>query len=379
MPVRSAKRFRLTLSNPTGGIELGVASTTVELLSLRVGTGNVQTVAPAFDPALAIDTRPPDLNVFTWTGEGALEKADTLMGPWQTLSNTLAPASIPRKTPTGFFRIAHPRPVSLFVPSTYDGRKPLPLVVFLHGYGGDAVGYQDYVRFAPLAEQKEFLYCSADGTLDETGARFWNATDGCCDFLGKKVDDAGYLRALIEEIGKRFAVDQKRISLIGHSNGGFMSYRMACQHADLIAAIASLAGMTFLQPESCAPSAPVNVLHIHGTADDVVPYSGGAAGTAGGFPADAAPFPGVLETIANWAGYNGCRDPITETERSMDLDLDVLGRDTVVTRYTNSPPGGAVELWTILGGSHGPTFSNATSASEFSERVIDWLLAHPKP
>jgi poly(3-hydroxybutyrate) depolymerase len=373
------KRFRLTLRNPTGGVELGVTNATVEMLSLRVAANNVHTVAPAFDPALAIGTRHSDLNVLNWIGAGVLQKADTVTGPWQTLSNALGFATIQRTTPAGFFRIAHPRPASLFVPSTYDVRKPLPLVILLHGYGGDSAGYQDYMRLAPLAEQKGFLYCFPDGTFDSTGSRFWNATDACCDFFEANPDDAGYLRGLIEEIGKRFAVDGKRICLMGHSNGGFMSYRMACQHSDLIAAIASLAGMTFLQPESCAPSAPVNVLHIHGTADAVVPYGGTALGTATGFPADAPPFPGALQTVANWARYNSCRDPITETERSLDLDLDVPGLDTVVTRYTSFPPGGAVELWTIVGGSHGPTFFSGNSASEFSGRVIDWLLAHPKP
>ena len=63
----------------------------------------------------------------------------------------------------------------------------------------------------------------------------------------------------------------------------------------------------------------------------------------------------------------------------MDLDVDVPGLDTVIRRYTNSPPGGAVELWTINGGNHSPRFNSGGSSSEFAPRVIDWLLAHPKP
>ena len=104
------------------------------------------------------------------------------------------------------------------------------------------------MKFRPLAEARGFLYCYPDGTIDRWGNRFWNATDACCDFGNTGVDDAGYLRGVIEEIARRFAVDRKRVYLIGHSNGGFMAYRMACQSADLIAGIASLAGTTFLEP-----------------------------------------------------------------------------------------------------------------------------------
>ena len=80
-----------------------------------------------------------------------------------------------------------------------------------------------------------------------------------------------------------------------------------------------------------------------------------------------------------WAGYNGATGPVTDLGPSVDLLLNVPGLDTVITRYTNAPPGGAVELWTINGGSHEPTFYSGSSASEFAPRVIDWLLTHPKP
>jgi polyhydroxybutyrate depolymerase len=182
---------------------------------------------------------------------------------------------------------------------------------------------------------------------------------------------------VIEEIGRQFSVDRKRVHLIGHSNGGFMAYRMACQSADLIAGIASQAGMTFLDPSQCAPSIPVNILHIHGTSDNIVPYAGGAVTTANpgfAFPWNTPAFPGALGDIQTWAAYNGASGLAADRAPSLDLTSDITGLDTVITRYTNSPPGGAVELWTILGGSHSPALS-----SQFSPLVIDWLLAHPKP
>lgn len=157
-----------------------------------------------------------------------------------------------------------------------------------------------------------------------------------------------------------------------------MSYRLSCDSSDLIAGIASLGGATFLDPSRCQPSEPVNILNICGTADEFGTYDGGAD-TIGvilgvSIPANMPPFPGAVKTVQIWADYNGSSGPITETAPSMDLDQNVPGLDTVITRYTNCPPGGAVELWTIKGGSHA-----LTPSSGFSPRVIDWLLAHPKP
>ena len=172
-----------------------------------------------------------------------------------------------------------------------------------------------------------------------------------------------------------FGVDRKRVHLIGHSNGAFMCYRMACQSADLIAGIAPLAGMTFLEPAGCHPSEPVNILHIQGSTDN---YYGGAADTS--WAAANMPLaPGAVQAIQIWASYNGASGLIADPAPSMDLDKalpdwDPYGFDTVVTRYTNCPPGGAVELWTIIGAGHIPKFS-----TNFSPNVIDWLLAHPKP
>jgi len=257
------------------------------------------------------------------------------------------------------------------VPSSYDGQTPLPLVLVLHGYGTSAALYLNALGLEAVAETRGFLVCHPEGVFDLQGARFWNATDACCDFNGSHVDDSAYLRGLIEEIARQYVADRKRIYLIGHSNGGFMSYRMACDHADLIAGIASVAGMTFLDPATPRPAQPVNVLQVHGTADEIVPYGGGTL--LGDLPVVAV-FPGALTTVQTWAGFNGCQGPEWDAQPSMDLDLAVAGLDTTVLRYTNSPSGGAVELWTIDGGKH-----DATPSPDFVPRIIDWFFAHPKP
>jgi polyhydroxybutyrate depolymerase len=240
------------------------------------------------------------------------------------------------------------------------------LIISLHAYGGSGAGHEDYFRLNSHAEARGFLYCYPDGTIDDTGTSFWNGGN----FAGSApidVDDAGYLRGLIEDIQSKFSVDPKRIYVIGHSNGGIMAYRMASQYAGIIAGIAALAGATLPPLNNYKPTQPVHILHIHGTADNTLPYSG------------VNDVPGAVKSIQLWAGYNGATAPVTDAAPSMNLDLAVAGLDTVVTRYTKAPADGAVELWTINGGGHGPMFYNGVSSSEFATGVIDWLLAHPKP
>jgi polyhydroxybutyrate depolymerase len=361
-----AKTFRVLLRNAQGAPVLGTLSTTVSI------AGTYATVVPPFDTSLTI-TQDSDLNVLNWDGSGQLQRADQPSGPWQSLTNATNSCTVKSPVPTTFYRVARPRPVNLYVPTTYDGQKVLPLVILLHGYSETGPGQEAYMQFQPLAETRGFLYTFPDSTVDQWGNEFWNASDACCDFAGTGIDDAGYLRALVEEISREFKVDQKRIYLIGHSNGGFMAHRMACQAADLIAGIASLAGTASPDPGTCTPSQPVNILHIHGTADSTVPYWGGAV-TTPNFPANLPQFLGAPQIIQRWSLLNNAGSPITDPAPSLDLTTDIAGLDTVVTRYPSSSPGGAVELWTINGGSHGPTLS-----AQFSSLIIDWLFAHPKP
>ena len=189
-------------------------------------------------------------------------------------------------------------PVTVHVPPTYDPSAPAPLVMLLHGYGGTGEGLSDYLELPTWSDRLGFLLVAPDGTVDQDGYPFWNATDACCDFFGSGVDDSGYLRAVIEAIIAELSVDTERVYLLGYSNGGFMVYRMACDHADIIASVASLAGATYFDPADCTPSAPVRTLHIHGTDDGNVGYEGGALLDV--------PYPGAVASIEQWATYNQC-------------------------------------------------------------------------
>jgi polyhydroxybutyrate depolymerase len=234
------------------------------------------------------------------------------------------------------------------------------------------------MRLGRVASDRGFVFAAPDGTVDSDGNQFWNATDVCCDLDHAGVDDAGYLADLIDEIDAVANIDPKRVYLVGHSNGGFMSYRMACEHADAVAAIVSLAGATFVEPDDCQPSEPVAVLQIHGTADDVIAYDGGELSDVVDPSGGTLRYPGARATAAAWAGYDGCRPELMETEETVDVDALIDGQsgraEATVARTSGCEPGGHVELWTIPDGGHVPSVSGA-----FAERVVDFLLDHPKP
>jgi poly(3-hydroxybutyrate) depolymerase len=360
------EHFRVALSNPSGGATLGTATTTVTIRE------NTRTVVPPFDSQLSI-RREFGVNVLTWTGGGPLQRADRVTGPWQTLSASQGPYPVQAPIPASFYRVGGPRPADVYVPSTYDGRTPLPLVILLHGGGGSGAHTESYFHLQPLAEARGFLYCYPNGSSYAPGgylwfAFLWNAADA--SVVGYTyADDAAYLRSLIQEIGRDFPLDRKRIFLVGHSNGGGMADRLAFESADLIAGLASLAGPSKPELGFHRPSEPVSVLHIHGTDDASTRYEGAAGAALGGTP-----YASAVRSIQLWADYNHASAPVTDLAPSLDLALDGSGLDTVVTRYATFPPGGAVELWTIKGGSHSPQLS-----ASFSPAVLDWLFAHPKP
>lgn len=265
------------------------------------------------------------------------------------------------------------RPVTLFhVPAGYDASKPAPLVLMLHGYGANGVLQDAIFRLQDIADEEGFFLVAPDGMLDSTQRRFWNATDNCCDFDKSGVDDVAYLTGLVAEAEARYAIDPKRVYVVGHSNGGAMAYRLACDAAEGFAAIVSLAGPFYTKPSSCKPSVPVAVQHIHGTADEVVPYEGGklaASGTSGGTTV-----PSAAEIVSDWSGYNGCGFMLV-ADPNVDVDANVAGAETKVRHYPGCMPGGDVVFWSMVGSGHIPP----NLVKDFPRMVYAFLKAHPKP
>jgi polyhydroxybutyrate depolymerase len=257
------------------------------------------------------------------------------------------------------------RPSEVDIPTDYDPTVPHPLVMVLHGFGPfDGRIETAYLQLFDFVDEKQFVLVFPSGTLNAQGDRFWNATPACCDFGDSAVDDVGYLSGLIEEAEQTYNIDPKRVYLIGHSNGGFMSFRMACEASELITAIVSLAGSTFDDPADCAPATiPVSVLAVHGTADATIPYDGRPD-----------LYPGAVETAERSAAAGGCDVGSPTDEGSVDLVPALDGAETDKVAYsTGCDEGIDAALWTINEGGHIPFFS-----TEFADMTTDWLFGHSR-
>ena len=255
------------------------------------------------------------------------------------------------------------RPFNLFVPTTYNAATPAALIIALHGFNQDGAKFEKYLDLTPIAEADDILYVHPDGTADTHGVRFWNATPECCDFQTPKVDDDAYIMSIIDQISAQYSVDPNRIYIIGHSNGGFMANRLACNHADRIAAVVNIAGGTFTSAALCKPAAPISVLQIWGSKD--VTYKGNHI--------LGKPISGAEKIFAAWGKINKCVGPSQSVPQKLDLDRKIPGAETTETQFLQCPSGSAIEFWRIAGASHVPDLSKT-----FTRDVVNFLLAHPR-
>lgn len=252
------------------------------------------------------------------------------------------------------------RPADLHTPMTLTDGKQYPLVVILHGYSANGFAQYAYFHADQLVAADKALVIAPDGLVNSSGKQFWNADPTCCDLDHTNPDDVAYIGGLIDDISADWPIDKSQVYLIGHSNGGFMSYRMACERADVIAGIASLAGNASSDPSKCNPTKPVSVLQLHGTADAVVPYDGSSLGI------------GAVGDVMQWAQKDGCTGSRSGNGQA-DLDSAVAGEETKKEATGGCPTGVGVDLWKLEGSSHVPLLQ--TSAID---QIFDWLVAHKR-
>ena len=224
----------------------------------------------------------------------------------------------------------------IHLPQSYDGKKAVPVVLVFHGGGGfpDAVRFQSQMDTVSDREGFIAVYPAGSGII-RNGLLSFNSGICCGYALDHKIDDVGFTSALIDELAKRFNIDSHRIYSTGLSNGAMMSYRLACELSDRIAAIAPVATALGVP---CNPKRPISIMHFHGLEDQNALFYGGV----GPKSFSEAKMPSVPDTIKFWANLDGC--PKTSKETSIG----------VATRIAYGPckDNTEVVLWKIADGGH---------------------------
>jgi polyhydroxybutyrate depolymerase len=245
-------------------------------------------------------------------------------------------------------------------------------VLNFHGGGGDATNQWRVSGFNQLADQEGFIvvYPNGTGRLEDK-VLTWNG-GACCGYaMANNIDDVAFVRALVADLQANYNIDPKRIYATGLSNGGIMSYRLACEASDIFAAIGPVAGT--LNYKRCEPSQPVSVIHFHGTDDTHLPYDGGYGpdSVAGVL------FASVKESIDFWLAADQCSS-MPQTKTFSDIQHDT---------YTCTQ-GTAIELYMIVGGKHawpgseGPAWPGGdepTHTISATELMWEFFASHPKP
>ena len=254
------------------------------------------------------------------------------------------------------------RGATLTMPGGHVYERALPLVVALHGYSSSGSFNAWWMSMYDSVHENEHLLLTPDGSMNIIGMRYWNATDACCNLFDTQVDDVTFLESLIDQAVQNYGADPEGVVLIGHSNGAFMSHRMACDRGGLIESIVSLNGATWNDfSNDCPDTGRPNILHVHGTADSTIQYDGGSlfGGT----------YPSAPQTTAYWANRSGC-DASWTNLGSIDLTNSDGVAETDNLEHLNCTDGNRVAHWRINNASHAPFLNDEKWPGE----TLGWAL-----
>ncbi len=218
-----------------------------------------------------------------------------------------------------------------------------PLVVVMHGYTGSAPDIRNYSGMNAVANANGFAVCYPQGSMDEWGNRFFNVG---YDFHGDEtVDDLDFLIKLVEYLQIQHNLSSENIFATGLSNGGDMSYLLACEASTIFKAIAPVAGMMMQSiADNCTATNPMPVFEIHGTEDDVTYYDGDPNNNDGW-----GAYPSIPYIIDFWVNLNDCDDATTIALPNADPND---GSYVESEKYLNGINGNEVWLYRVVGGGH---------------------------
>jgi polyhydroxybutyrate depolymerase len=260
------------------------------------------------------------------------------------------------------------------LPPEYYEAEALPLVIALHGGGGEGAQFESTSLLTNKANSAGFIVAYPDGvkSTGALGARTWNAGKCCSYAVLQNINDVKFISELIDELIATYNINPKRVYVTGHSNGGMMSYRLACQLSGKIAAVAPN-GCSMVVAQDCAPSRSVPILHMHSILDENVPYTGGQ----GSGPTNVY-FPAVDSVLNVWSLNDNC---LVKEEVLLDNDDYRHARwsdcdNDATIEYYLTKDGGHAWPGGLKGSESGDTPSTVISANDL---LWDFFQQHELP
>lgn len=271
----------------------------------------------------------------------------------------------------------HERTYLVHVPPKYDPRTPMPVVLAFHGGGANAGNMVVFSGLNEKADQAGFIVAYPEGSGRSERLLTFNAGN-CCGYAATHaIDDVAFTRHVLDDLGGVANIDRRRVFATGMSNGAMMTYRLASELSDRIAAIAPVSGP--MGTKECHPRRAVAVMHFHGDADEFAPFQGGRGRGISGTD-----FYSVQHSIDAWVEANGCRKTPVTTQLP---DREDDGTTVKQLRYDSGAGGTEVVLVIISGGGHTwpgrePRMrSLGTSTRDISANDMMWefFQRHPLP
>lgn len=211
------------------------------------------------------------------------------------------------------------RKYNVFTPKELTKDKYYPLIIALHGGVGTAKGFESNSRLNNLAEANGFIVVYPGGInvdSDRVTIQSWNAGDCCGPASRKKVDDVWFISEMLKDLATKYPVDANKIYAVGHSNGGMMAYRLACELPDKIKGIGVQSASIGIP--DCKPARDVKVIHIHGTNDKRFPIEGGK-----GIGVTNTEFRSARYAVNKFARSNNC-EIIPKHKKTDNQDISIL-------------------------------------------------------
>ena len=285
------------------------------------------------------------VQTITTTTTSTSTTSTTVPAPVQNYTVTVDPNDSTLHTIT--IEGMQPRTYYLRIPSQYSAATSVPLLLALHSRSMNAKTIFADSQILSSAETLNFIVAGLNGSIYED-ASSWNAGNCCTNATTYQENDLLFASTVIDFVTSKYSIDKSRVWAMGHSNGGMMAYRLACDLSDKVTAIAVVTGA--LVDDSCNPAKPVSTLHIHGNLDPTVPFHGG-----GKFET-----PSIFHSVQEMANKNSCTGSPKESS------------DAIEERYTwNCTSGVETQLVNYQENSH------AWEAG-YTGEILRFLFAHPR-